>query len=84
MRGVLESVQPELEPDHAHAQAYRLQAVLVRPLRAGLPAEGGSATAPRLAARRRAARRRAAAAPLPLLTQRAARAAGAARLQLRE
>lgn len=72
MRGVLEGVQPELEPDHSHAQAHRVQAVLVWALREGLPAQGGPAPAPRLAARRarrgpaRAAARAPAAPPAPL------------------
>lgn len=40
MRGVFEGFQPVVEPDHAHAQAHRLQALLVRPVREGVPEEG--------------------------------------------
>lgn len=46
MRRVLQGLQPILEPDHAHAQAHRLQALLLRPLREGLPAEGRPASPP--------------------------------------
>lgn len=44
MRGVLEGVQPELEPHHTHAQAHRVQALLVRTLRQGVPTQGGLAS----------------------------------------
>ena len=40
VRGVREGVQPVVQPDHAHAQAHRLQAVLLRTLREALPAQG--------------------------------------------
>ena len=45
-----QGVQPIIEPDHAHAQAHRLQALRLRPLREGLPAQGGPAPPPRLPA----------------------------------
>lgn len=47
VRGVLQGVQPIVEPDHAPAQALGLQAVPVRPVRQGVPAQGGPAQAPR-------------------------------------
>jgi hypothetical protein len=50
MRRLLEGLQPVVQPDHPHAQAHRLQALLVRPLREGLPAQGGPAAAPGVAA----------------------------------
>ena len=40
VRGVRESVQPVLQPHHAHAQALRLQTLCLRTLRKALPAEG--------------------------------------------
>lgn len=50
MRGVFEGVQPELEPHHTHAQAYRLQTLLVRTLRQSIPAQGRLASPSRLTA----------------------------------
>jgi len=49
-----ESVQPEFEPDHAHAQAHRVQAVRVRLLRPRLPAQGRPEAAQGVAAQREA------------------------------
>lgn len=46
MRGVQQSIQPVIQPDHALAQALGLQAVPVRPVRQSVPAEGGPAPAP--------------------------------------
>lgn len=46
VRRVLQGLQPILEPDNAHAQAHRLQALLLRSVREGLPAEGGPAPPP--------------------------------------
>lgn len=45
VRCLQQSLQPIIEPDHAHAQTHRLQALQLRPLREGVPEEGGS-TAP--------------------------------------
>lgn len=49
MRGVLEGVQPELEPHHTYAQAHRVQALLVWTLRESVPAQGRLASPSRLA-----------------------------------
>uniref|UniRef100_A0A8D8DNY6 (northern house mosquito) hypothetical protein n=1 Tax=Culex pipiens TaxID=7175 RepID=A0A8D8DNY6_CULPI len=43
MPGLREGVQPELEPDNTLAQAHRLQALPVRAVPQGVPAEGGPA-----------------------------------------
>ena len=51
MRGVREGVQPVVQPDHAHAQAQRLQTVRLRHLREEVPAEGRPPAAPGLSAR---------------------------------
>lgn len=67
VRRVLESVQPELEPDHAHAQTHWLQAILVRPLRQGVSAQGGPAPTQGLAARRVRWRPRISQLPLQIL-----------------
>lgn len=47
---MLQGVQPELQPDHAHAQAHGVQALFMRAVRQGVPAQGGPAPPPRLAA----------------------------------
>lgn len=47
VRRLRKGVQPELESHHPHAQTLGLQAVLLRPLRKVVPAEGGSASPPR-------------------------------------
>lgn len=46
VRRLQQSVQPIVEPDHAHAQTHRLQALQLRSLREGVPEEGGSAAPP--------------------------------------
>lgn len=40
VHGVLQGVQPVVQPDHAPAQALRLQAFPMRPVRQGVSAEG--------------------------------------------
>ena len=45
-----QSVQPIIEPDYAHAQTHGVQALRLRPVRKGLPAQGRPAPPPRLAA----------------------------------
>jgi hypothetical protein len=37
---VRQGVLTEQQPHHAHSEAHRLQALLLRPLRPGLPAQG--------------------------------------------
>lgn len=46
VRRLQQSVQPIVEPDHAHAQTHRLQALQLRAVREGVPEEGGSAAPP--------------------------------------
>lgn len=46
VRGVLQGVQPVVQPDHAFAQALRVQTVPVRSVRQGVPAKGGPAPTP--------------------------------------
>ncbi|KAL3281042.1 hypothetical protein HHI36_004266, partial [Cryptolaemus montrouzieri] len=37
---LLQSIQPIIEPDNTHAQAYRIQALLLWVVRKGIPEEG--------------------------------------------
>lgn len=49
---VLESVQPKLQSDNTYAQTLRIQAISVRPLRQGIPAQSRFETAPRMSTQR--------------------------------
>lgn len=40
VRRLFQSIQPIVKPHHAHAQTHWLQALLVRPVRKGVPEEG--------------------------------------------
>lgn len=44
MSGVRKGVQPELQPDHPLSQTHRLQAIRLRTLPQGVPAQGRSTT----------------------------------------
>ena len=52
VRRLRQSVQPIIESDHPLTQAHRLQALRLRPVRPGLPAQGRPAPPPREPTRR--------------------------------
>jgi hypothetical protein len=55
MRGLLQGVQPKLQPYHTHEETQRLQALRLRIVRKKVPTKSRSAPSSRLAARSTAA-----------------------------